>query len=89
MRHLLPNTVIAKDEKLHTAGLDYTVMSQVKISITTILHKKKAQCRNTIKPNIPLINLPSNDNDTDSQHGHLNERSKIPLIHVYKLRVVS
>lgn len=55
MRHLLPNTVIAKDEKLHTAGLDYTVMSQVKISITTILHKKKLNAaipKNPISPSL-------------------------------------
>ena len=50
---------------------------------------KKAQYRNTVKASVPLINLPGNDNDTHSQHGHPKKRSKIPLIHVYKLRVVS
>ena len=38
---LLPNTVSQKDEKPHTAGLDYTAVPHIKIKITEISLEKK------------------------------------------------
>ena len=38
---LLPNTVSQKDEKLHTTGLDDTVIPNIKIKITKIPLEKK------------------------------------------------
>ena len=52
---LIPNTVIQKDKKSHTTGLDDTAILHIKIKVTEMSLKKKAQYRNTLNPHVPLF----------------------------------
>ena len=47
---LIPNTVSQKDEKSHTTGLDDTAILRIKIKVTEMSLRKKAQYRNALNP---------------------------------------
>ena len=52
---LIPNTVSQKDKKSHTTGLDDTAILRIKIKVTEMSLRKKAQYRNTLNPHVPLF----------------------------------
>ena len=54
---LTPNTISQKDKKSHTTGLDDTAILHIKIKVTEMSLKKKAQYRSTLNPHVPLLFL--------------------------------
>ena len=52
---LIPNTISQKDKKSHTTGLDDTAILRIKIKVTEMSLRKKAQYRNTLNPHVPLF----------------------------------
>lgn len=54
---LTPNTISQKDKKSNTTGLDDTTILHIKIKVTEMSLKKKAQYSNTLNPHVSLFLL--------------------------------